>query len=129
MAASTHFLTVDSAGRATGRGYTSDGTLVPGAVACTAAQAAAWEGSVVTGGAIVPQSGPTWAAFVGQVRAALDASDATMHRIAEGVALGTSSWTAADVVAWATYRRALRALLASTTPGTLPARPPFPAGT
>jgi hypothetical protein len=72
-----------------------------------------------------------WQAFQATARAALDESDTTMHRIAEAVALGLGSWTAADVVAWVTYRRALRAIVAASTgsAGTLPAKPAWPAGT
>lgn len=61
----------------------------------------------------------------------LDASDTTMHRIAEGVSLGTTSWTATDVVAWVVYRRALRALVSGTDTSStsIPAKPAYPAGT
>lgn len=38
----------------TGFGFTPDGTIPAGAIACTTAQAAAWQGSTIVGGAIVP---------------------------------------------------------------------------
>ena len=105
-------------------------------LAVTAAQWAAQAPHQTVSGTppvIITLSGPPaallLAAFVASVQAALDATDTTMHRIAEGISLGSTSWTATDVVAWVTYRRALRALLASTAAGTLPSRPAYPAGT
>lgn len=73
----------------------------------------------------------TWVALQQDARAALDKSDTTMHRICEAVALGKNAWTSADVVAWVNYRISLRAIISapSGTPGALPTRPPFPAGT
>jgi hypothetical protein len=63
-------------------------------------------------------------------RRALCSSDITMHRIVEAVSLGLNSWTAADVVAFVTYRRDLRAIAnGSTATTSLPSRPPNPAGT
>jgi hypothetical protein len=61
----------------------------------------------------------------------LDASDTTMHRVTEAVALGQNSWTNADVVAWVNYRRALRAIIdgSDTTSIAIPARPAYPSGT
>lgn len=67
--------------------------------------------------------------FAASVKAALAASDTTMHRIAEGVSSGLTTWTAADVVTWVTYRRSLRALLSASSTVSLPERPPYPAGT
>jgi hypothetical protein len=66
-----------------------------------------------------------------QATAALSTSDTTMHRIAEAVALGLNTWAGADVVAWITYRRALRAIAngGDMTSTTLPTRPAYPAGT
>jgi hypothetical protein len=65
-----------------------------------------------------------------QAAAALDASDTTMHRIGEAVALALTSWTTADVVTFVTWRRALRAIVdGSSSATTLPARPAYPAGT
>lgn len=62
--------------------------------------------------------------------AALAGSDATMNRIAEAVALGLSSWTSPDVVAWVKYRRSLRGIVTGASSATaLPARPAFPSGT
>jgi hypothetical protein len=76
-------------------------------------------------------AGPAWRAFRASALAALDDSDATMHRISEAVALGLNAWTGADVVAWVDYRRALRAIVAQSTgtAGTLPAKPVYPTGT
>lgn len=67
--------------------------------------------------------------FVASAKAALDASDTTMLRIAEAVTLGATTWTVSDVVAWVDYRRALRALLTASAITSLPARPAYPAGT
>jgi len=66
-----------------------------------------------------------------QAQAELDKSDLTMHRVAEGVALGKTTWQAADVVSWVNYRIALRNLISSNSysPLTLPIKPPYPAGT
>ncbi len=60
-------------------------------------------------------------------RQALTASDLTMDRIAEGVSLGLTTWTTADVIAFVQYRRSLRT--AATTGVALPERPSYPAGT
>jgi hypothetical protein len=61
----------------------------------------------------------------------MDDSDTTMHRITESVSLGLNSWTAADVVAWVNYRRALRAIVSGTdtTSTSIPAKPAYPSGT
>ena len=59
---------------------------------------------------------------------ALDAADITMHRIVEAVALGSNSWTSADVVAWVEYRRALRQIIDGSST-TYPSKPSYPAGT
>ncbi len=66
-----------------------------------------------------------------KARAAIAETDVTMLRVADAVAVGKTSWTAADVVAWATYRRALRAIIEGTDPTStaLPARPAYPANT
>ncbi len=80
-----------------------------------------------------PTAAQQWMAYQGQARAALSASDTTMHRIAEAVALGATTWTTANVVAFASWRKALRAILTQTQPATiptaLPAMPPYPSGT
>lgn len=78
-----------------------------------------------------PTSGELWSAYQATARSALSDSDITMHRIAEAVILGLTTWTAADVIPWADYRRTLRTIVntASGTPGTLPTKPPYPAGT
>lgn len=61
----------------------------------------------------------------------LAATDGTVTRITEAVALGHTTWTAADVVAWMNYRRTLRSIVTggSGAPTSLPATPPYPAGT
>ena len=61
----------------------------------------------------------------------LDASDVTMSRIAEAVALGLNGWTGSDVVAFVDYRRALRAIVSGsdTTSTSIPSRPAYPTGT
>lgn len=82
-----------------------------------------------TTAAFVPTSAQALATFKTQVQTALDASDITMGRISEAVALGTNSWTGTDVVAYVNYRRALRVLLRATTPATIPTAPAYPAGT
>ncbi|MDR3534928.1 MAG: hypothetical protein P4L71_00385 [Acetobacteraceae bacterium] len=66
-----------------------------------------------------------------QAKAALASSDTTMHRVAEAVALAKTTWTAADVVAFATWRRALRAIMdgTDTTSTALPTKPAYPSGT
>lgn len=66
-----------------------------------------------------------------QARAAIAASDVTMLRVADAVAVGKTTWTTADVVAWATYRRALRGIIdgTDTAATALPARPAYPANT
>ena len=61
-------------------------------------------------------------------QAALDLSDTTMHRIAEAVTLGLNSWTGADVVAWVTYRRELRAIAGGAPATALPTKPAYPTG-
>lgn len=73
----------------------------------------------------------SWSQYQVSAQAALDKSDTTMHRVAEGVALGKTTWQAADVVAWVNYRIELRAIVSSKsgTPGTLPTQPPYPSGT
>jgi hypothetical protein len=72
---------------------------------------------------------PALSMFTASVKTALDASDKTMFRISEAVTLGLTTWSTADVVAWVTYRRALRALLGASTVTSLPARPAYPVGT
>lgn len=74
---------------------------------------------------------PSWSAYQQSAQSALDDSDTTMHRVTEAIALGLNIAASADVVAFVNYRRALRAIVsaASGTPGALPTRPAYPAGT
>ena len=58
--------------------------------------------------------------LIAQAQAALDQSDITILRCAEN--------QVAVPAEWATYRKSLRAILASGT-GTIPPQPPYPAGT
>jgi hypothetical protein len=109
----------------------SDGATIPNDPANTDFQAyVAW---LDAGNTPTPWTPPpvTWADFQNQAKAALVLSDITVHRIAEGVSLGTCAWTNADVVAYMTYRRDLRAIVTAETgtPGTLPTAPGYPAGT
>jgi predicted amidohydrolase YtcJ len=75
-----------------------------------------------------PTAAQLLAAFISQVQSALDESDKTMMRVQEAISLGLTTATTADVVAYVNYRRALRALLASTTVGVLPTKPAYPVG-
>jgi hypothetical protein len=72
---------------------------------------------------------PAISMFTASVKSALDASDKTMFRISEAVTLGLTTWSTTDVVAWVTYRRALRALLGASTVTSIPTRPAYPVGT
>jgi hypothetical protein len=75
---------------------------------------------------VVPQAPDTRAT----AQIALTKSDTTMHRVSEAVMLGLTTWTTADVVVWADYRRALRAMVdGAPTTAALPTRPAYPAGT
>ena len=88
-----------------------------------------YDGAAFVASAVVAPAAP--ASLAVPARRALDASDATMHRITEAVALGLNSWTALDVVAWITYRRALRAIIDGndTVVMALPTKPGYPVGT
>lgn len=68
---------------------------------------------------------------VTQQKGLLDASDVTMDRITEAVALGLNSWTNTDVVAFVDYRRALRAIVSGTdtTSTSIPSKAAYPVGT
>lgn len=80
-----------------------------------------------------PTNAQLWAEYQGQALAALADSDKTMHRIGEAVALGKTTWTATDVVAFVQWRQSLRAIQSqpqpATIPSSLPTRPAYPAGT
>jgi hypothetical protein len=109
----------------------ADGAFIPKDPANTDYAAfLAWEAS---GNQITPYTAPpiTWAIYQSGAQTALEKTDTTMHRIAEAVALGESTYTTADVVAFVEYRRALRAIINAKTgtPGTLPIAPAYPAGT
>lgn len=110
---------------------TADGAIIPPNPNNIDYQAyQAWIAAGNTADPVPSQTAPQLlATFKASAQAALDTTDTTMHRIAEAVSLGLSTWTTADVVAWVAYRRALRALLNATSPSALPTRPAFPAGT
>jgi hypothetical protein len=61
-------------------------------------------------------------------QALLTKTDTVVKRINEGISLGLTTATTADVVAYMTFIRALRAWIASPT-GTAPVEPPYPSGT
>lgn len=70
--------------------------------------------------------------LVQQAMAALAESDITNQRIIDAIASGLNFWTGTDVVAWATYRKALRAIVhgaMAVPPTSLPTKPAYPAGT
>ena len=81
----------------------------------------------------VEDDGWLWTEYQRQALAALSATDITVARISEAVALGHTTWNAPDVVAVMNYRRDLRAILSQPKPDVipdeLPAHPGFPAGT
>jgi hypothetical protein len=109
----------------------SDGATIP--VDSSNVDYGAYLAWVAAGNAATPYTAPapTWASFQASAKAALDDSDTTMHRVTEAIALGLNTAGGADVVAFVNYRRALRAIVSaeSGTPGTLPTKPPYPAGT
>lgn len=73
-----------------------------------------------------------WREYQSKARRALAQSDTTMMRITEAVIMGATTLTAPGAVAWAEYRRSLRAILgtASGDPNQdLPERPAYPVGT
>ena len=80
-----------------------------------------------------PTPAQQWAAYKASIQAALDATDITVHRVIEAVALGKTSLTTADVVAYMQYRSSLRAILSEAQPATiptaLPTKPAYPANT
>lgn len=95
-----------------------------------AALQAAIAASLVTVNPYVAPPAPPPPALAHQAAAMLPDTDTTMHRIAEAVALGLNAWTGADVIAWVTYRRELRAIANGTSAATaLPAAPAYPTGT
>jgi hypothetical protein len=81
----------------------------------------------------VEDDGWRWSEYQRQALAALSATDITVARISEAVALGHTTWDAPDVVAVMNHRRDLRAILSQpkpdVIPADLPAHPGFPAGT
>lgn len=81
----------------------------------------------------VEDDGWRWSEYQRQALVALSATDITVARISEAVALGHTTWNAPDVVAVMNYRRDLRAILSQpkpdVIPAELPAHPGFPAGT
>ena len=85
----------------------------------------------VSGGTLVAYTppAPPPPALVHQAAAMLPDTDTTMHRIVEAVTLGLNAWTGADVVAWVTYRRELRAIAGGAPATALPTKPAYPTGT
>jgi hypothetical protein len=81
----------------------------------------------------VEDDGWRWSEYQRQALAALSATDITVARISEAVALGHTAWNAPDVVAVMNHRRDLRAILSQPKPDVipdeLPAHPGFPTGT
>jgi hypothetical protein len=74
----------------------------------------------------------TWADQQADAQAALSASDTTMLRVLEAVALGTNTLTAPDIAAFVSYRRNLRSVISAPTGDpskALPAKPAYPKGT
>ncbi|MFM0543994.1 hypothetical protein PQR29_04625 [Paraburkholderia strydomiana] len=70
------------------------------------------------------QAAIAWAAYQASAKAALDASDLTIMRCYENAV--------ATPAAWATYRKALRAIVGATSGDptqALPMKPAYPAGT
>lgn len=73
-----------------------------------------------------------WASYQNIAKMLLENTDVTMTRIHEGIILGTTFSGAADVIAWAQYRKSLRTIVdASSGDTTLPypTKPPYPVGT
>jgi hypothetical protein len=64
-----------------------------------------------------------------QAEALLAKADIVMLRVSEAVSLALTSWTAADVVAWVNYRRALRTIVGGAVGNSIPALPAYPQGT
>lgn len=79
----------------------------------------------------VPTTGPNekLKQNTNQAKSLLVASDVTICRITESVALGKTLWTAGDVVAWLNYRQDLRTIITNLGVGTIPAQPAYPANT
>ena len=73
--------------------------------------------------ALAPTAAQLWAAYQASAQGALTESDKTILRCAEN--------QVAVPATWATYRKALRAVVgaASGVPGALPSIPAYPAGT
>lgn len=78
-----------------------------------------------------PTPAQAQAALIAAGKAALTASDVTMTRITEATIRGKTTLATADVVAFATWRAAVRAIVdgSDTTSTALPAKPPYPANT
>jgi hypothetical protein len=80
-----------------------------------------------------PTADEQWKNYQVSAQSALDATDVTVHRVIEAVALGKTTLTAADVVTFMEYRAALRAILSESQPETiptaLPTKPAYPANT
>jgi hypothetical protein len=118
--------------------------ILPAGAAKLELTEAAWAGRKATpyvqGGALVGASAEQLlakrqadaaAAYKRAAVAALAATEEVWGQVAEAVALGLTAWSAADVRAYATYRRALRAVSREAAPDVtkpLPAAPAVPEG-
>lgn len=79
-----------------------------------------------------PTTAALWLDHQYLAKNALADADVTMNRITEAVALGLTTFTAADVVAFVNYRRSLRVIVSASSGDptlALPAKPPYPSGT
>jgi len=79
-----------------------------------------------------PTKAERWATYQNDAKAALAESDKTVARISEAVALGNTTLTTPDVVAFMQMRADLRAILSQKQPSTIPTTlptAPYPAGT
>lgn len=77
-------------------------------------------------------TGVVWSGYQAQAQAKLSDSDITMSRTVEAVALGLTTFTTGDVVAFVDYRRALRSIVSASSGDPtqpLPTKPTYPSGT
>ena len=80
-----------------------------------------------------PTLAQQWTSYQASVKMALASTDTTVARISEAISLGSTTATTADVVAYMSYRKSLRAILSevqqTTIPTALPTKAPYPANT